>query len=1667
MAKTREQDQVRLLGVTGRKRTDLLIGTALQTTTLLVLACPGWAQPAPNAMPVGGSVVAGSATITQTANSTAITQASQRAAINWQSFNVGSQQQVTFAQPSSSAVALNRVIGPDPSQIAGKISANGQVVLVNQAGVTFYKGAQVNVQSLIVTSANLSNANFMAGKLVFDQAGGANASVVNQGTITVKQAGLAALVAPSVANSGVINAQLGHVVLAGAKTATLDLYGDGLLSLDVSNQVTKAPVGPGGKTVTALVTNSGVINADGGTVQLTAAAADGVLQNLVQAGGKIAANTVGAQTGTVTVAGIGGSVTVTGLLSASGQAAGTTGGQVAVNATGNVTLASSARIDASGSAGGGTVAIGTTPQRANGGPGTISTMTAANVTVRKGATITASAGKTGNGGRVAVLSAGTTTMNGSISATGGSKSGNGGFVEVSGTNLTLSGIVDVLAPHGTVGTILLDPTNLDIVGGTTPTSSSVDGEFVTAAGTSTLASSAADGTPLPSTVFASTLNNLGLNGNVIVQASGIIDVQVPVTVNNGLTMQAGGNLTIETGASIQAGGNILLQAGAANPAGALVINAGVISNAEGGTVQLIAGTGGITLNGNISANTVDLNATGGGVTQATNVGITANTLQSSNGVTGNVGLLGTNSVNSVGGFTVTAASPGQGNFQLIDTVPLEVFGPVATPGGNVFLQDTSTEDSNISIFGPVTTGTAGLASFQANSFNIGSGEVPGTISTGTFELAPFSPGQTVTLGGFFAPALFLSDLTNINAQGVRIGAVTPPGATAPVTEAAAITISGTGGTFDLGNRNLELDATGAIDGSDGSLVNVATLSGTGGAWTLTSTNTIANLGAITASSFALVDGIGLNVTGSVNGGSSATITDTGALTISGGVSAAAVSLSGDSINIPGLVTDGGAGTVNLVANTGTINETGTLIAGILSGTAVGVADLLGAGSSVNQVATLGSPAIFGELQIPGRNFTASSFALRDGVGLTVAGTVTATSATGQVFLASTAPAGITIATTGNVAANALTGTASLQTDFLADNATTGVTANTVELAPATAGGAVTLGATGSGLSLPSMTGLVANNLLVGAVTQPNATAPTISAGSIAITGAFAFTGSGTLTLDAASSTAAGASGAVTQSAPLTGVPVLSGTADSFTLTNSGNAITTVANLTATNGDATLVDGVNLTLSGTISGDNLFVEVAATGGTLTIGRLGEGDVPVRIPASLTAASGGRISLVADTYAVAVASSTITAPSGVVELAPFSAINTSLLGNSTSGQLLIDTTLLSIITPGISTLVVGGFTNVPAGATSSAPSAASVTIDGTLTLAPIATALDLEATGSVTQSAPIVNVGTLLGTSALTVLTNAGNTIATLGNYTASNGFNLTDATSLNIAGELQAGPSATFNVNGALTESGGLTTTVLTGNASGTASFTGINSIAELDGFVVTGDAGSLVLQDRGVLLINGTLNATRIAVSSTQITLGDGTTIVTGGTVRPAGLVPPASLFPQNGAPGAAFLSTTFTQIGSATVTGQNGGPSVLQIGASGNVQFDPPLGLFAPGTWLILNVPNGTVTGNVYVGALDVRYRQPGAVNLFGAIDGNSGPTAAGLGFIQPEPNQRYLFNGCEIGAMTCTGTLVNAPALQVENTVFVPVDALLALVTPGLVLEPEDKDDLLQLPVVSREDY
>ena len=77
---------------------------------------------ASNQLPTGGKVVSGTTSIQSVGNVMNINQSSQRSAINWNTFNVGSGAKVNFIQPSASSVTLNRVLDTNGSQILGSIN---------------------------------------------------------------------------------------------------------------------------------------------------------------------------------------------------------------------------------------------------------------------------------------------------------------------------------------------------------------------------------------------------------------------------------------------------------------------------------------------------------------------------------------------------------------------------------------------------------------------------------------------------------------------------------------------------------------------------------------------------------------------------------------------------------------------------------------------------------------------------------------------------------------------------------------------------------------------------------------------------------------------------------------------------------------------------------------------------------------------------------------------------------------------------------------------------------------------------------------------------------------------------------------------------------------------------------------------------------------------------------------------------------------------------------------------------------------------------------------------------------------------------------------------------------------------------------------------------------
>ena len=401
-------------------------------------------------LPTGGAVNAGSASISTGTSQVTVQQSSNRAVIDWNNFNVSSGESVRFNQPGSNSIALNRVHDAGASVIDGAVNANGNVWVVNPNGMLFGRNAQVNVGGLLATTSNISNANFMSGHDIFDVPGNPNASIVNQGRITVAESGLAALVAPTVSNHGSITARLGKIQLAAGDQFTVDLYGDGLINLAVSDNVAHQ-----------MAANSGTLSADGGIVQMSAAAGVNMMDSVINNSGLLEAKTINGKKGTITLHAAKNdahksTVINSGKLDATGLGAGQSGGTISVLGD-NITLENTSQIDVSGAAGGGVIKVGGDRHGAAGTP------TAKTVTVADGATLKANAVESGNGGNITIWSDDTTRFAGGIEARGGLNGGDGGSVETSGKELLdFTGHIDLLAPKGSAGTLLLDPQNLTI-----------------------------------------------------------------------------------------------------------------------------------------------------------------------------------------------------------------------------------------------------------------------------------------------------------------------------------------------------------------------------------------------------------------------------------------------------------------------------------------------------------------------------------------------------------------------------------------------------------------------------------------------------------------------------------------------------------------------------------------------------------------------------------------------------------------------------------------------------------------------------------------------------------------------------------------------------------------------------------------------------------------------------------------------------------------------------------------------------------------------------------------------------------------------------------------------------------------------------------------------------
>jgi len=223
------------------------------------------------ANPMGGTVSQGTASFT-TSGSQFTINTSDRAYINWSSFNIGVGQTTTFVEPSANSLVWNQINDSNPSQILGNLNANGYVVLQNQNG--FYVGGQATITAhgLIMTTAAVPPPDLSGGGAWSFTAPPPTARIINYGRINLSDGGSAFLIADNIENDGSISAPSGNLGLYAGQTVLVSTRPDGR---GLSARVT-LPKG--------MVNNQGQLIADGGSIALQA--------QLINQGGLIQANTV-------------------------------------------------------------------------------------------------------------------------------------------------------------------------------------------------------------------------------------------------------------------------------------------------------------------------------------------------------------------------------------------------------------------------------------------------------------------------------------------------------------------------------------------------------------------------------------------------------------------------------------------------------------------------------------------------------------------------------------------------------------------------------------------------------------------------------------------------------------------------------------------------------------------------------------------------------------------------------------------------------------------------------------------------------------------------------------------------------------------------------------------------------------------------------------------------------------------------------------------------------------------------------------------------------------------------------------------------------------------------------------------------------------------------------
>ena len=692
---------------------------------LVCVPVSGFAEKNTN-LPQNPNVVSGSANFNKDGNKLTINQNSDKLITNWSSFNIGKENKVEFKQPNITSTALNRVNSNDPTHIYGSLKSNGKIILINPNGVLFKDGARVDVGSIIASTLNLKDKDFIDDKYVFEK-NGFSGVINNQGDIKALEGGTIAIIAPQVENKGEIETTNGTVALISGEKVKLSLNGNSLIQYSIERGV-----------LNALIDNKQALKVDDGTIILSAKGVKEVKNAVIKNSGSLRADGITKKGGKIYLSASNGKVLNSGVIAANSQQ--NQGGSIRVTAE-NIQIDENSKISTVGKKSGGLIEIGGSWQNSN-----KEVFQATNTTIAEGTILDASAFDMGDGGEIVVWSDihnsnSKTTVKGTLKAEGGKIKGNGGRIETSGRALDIDEItISTKSTDGVDGQWLIDPYNITISSGS---DTNISGSF-----------SASDNDAV---INVGTLETALSSSNVTVTTAGggfqsgdiTVDASITSSSSNDLTLDADRHIYINQNITRSGSGGLILEPDSNNVYGSGTINLAAgssISTSTGTTVSPninlsssgdVEFTGNGTYSGSISGSG-NLNKTGSGTV----------ILSGSNSYTGSTkvdaGTLRVSSTNSVPSNHTLISNGGTYDVNSnVELAGLSGSGGISISSGTLTLNNSSNQS-----FSGIISGSGGFTKNGSGSFTL----LNNNTHTGTTTI---SAGELIVKGT-------LSDNTNVS-----------------------------------------------------------------------------------------------------------------------------------------------------------------------------------------------------------------------------------------------------------------------------------------------------------------------------------------------------------------------------------------------------------------------------------------------------------------------------------------------------------------------------------------------------------------------------------------------------------------------------------------------------------------------------------------------------------------------------------------------------------------------------------------------------------------------------------------------------------------------------------------------------------------------------------------